>query len=177
MDALIVDEDLKEVPPGAKGELLMTGPQVTLGYLRDPEKTAAVFVVPPGKTGIYYRTGDRVRRPQNDGSMTYLGRLDHQIKVQGYRVELGEVEACLRKEAAIEGAVAVGWPLSPSGAEGIVAFVDHPDVDVSALRNRLKAKLPPYAVPREIHVLPELPLNVNGKVDRKVLLRILTEKT
>src|SRR5882724_4757250 len=116
MDVLVVDEELTEVPPGKDGELLMTGPQLTLGYWQDPEKTATAFVVPPEKKQTYYRTGDRVRRPNEAGPMCYLGRLDHQIKIRGYRVELGEVESLLRQEAGGEVAVAIGWPVTASGA-------------------------------------------------------------
>ena len=173
MEALVVDDELNEVPPGSEGELLMTGPQLTLGYWRDPERTASAFVVPPGKEGTYYRTGDRVRTPPSDGPMAFLGRRDHQIKIQGYRVELEEVETYLRQEAGAGLAVALGWPLTPSGAAGIVAFVVDARLDADQIRTRLKAKLPAYAVPREIRFLPQLPLNSNGKVDRKALLEVL----
>ena len=105
--------------------------------------------------------------------MVYLGRLDHQIKIQGYRVELGEVEAHLRREANVEAAVALGWPVTPSGAAGIVAFVGDTVLSPAELRERVRATLPAYAVPREIRVLPKLPLNANGKVDRTALLRLL----
>lgn len=176
MDAIVVDEAMMEVLPGEEGELLMTGPQLSLGYWRDPEKTAAAFVVPPGKDTVYYRTGDRVEKPAGNGPLVYLGRRDHQVKVQGHRVELGEVEAHLRHEAKVETVVALGWPVTPSGAGAIVAFVGATYVDTEDIKKRLRTKLPGYAVPRQIHVLPGLPLNPNGKVDRKALLRIL-EKT
>ena len=173
MEVLVVDERLHEVFPGAEGELLMTGPQLSLGYWRDTEKTAAAFVNPPGRNTIYYRTGDRVRRPIGDEPLRYLGRLDHQVKILGHRVELGEVEATLRQETGAEMVVVVSWPMTPSGPCGLVAFLAGGSVDTDAVRRRLKARLPLYAVPREIRVLPELPLNLNGKVDRKALLRIL----
>lgn len=173
MTTLVVDENLREVSVGKPGELLMAGPQVSLGYWKDPEKTAAAFVVPPGKQKIYYRTGDLVRKADRDRPMTYLGRRDHQVKVQGFRVELGEVEALLRQEAGVEVAIALGWPLLASGAGGIVAFLECTDANVVLLREKLKAKLPSYAVPRQIHLLPRLPLNSNGKVDRKALIAFL----
>src|SRR6185436_4426398 len=78
MTTLVADAELREVEPGAEGELLLTGEQVTLGYWLDPEKTAAAFVVPPGKRETYYRTGDLVRSPLGDGPITYVGRVDHQ---------------------------------------------------------------------------------------------------
>lgn len=176
MDAIVVDENLSQVPEGGEGELLMTGPQLSLGYWEDPEKTAAAFVIPPGKDKVYYRTGDRVGKPFGTGPMHYLGRKDHQIKVLGHRVELGEVEAVLRQESGVEQAVAVGWPITPSGAGGIIAFLADRTVDSEAMRARLKTRLPGYAVPREIYVLPEFPLNPNGKVDRKALFKILEER-
>jgi len=173
MEALVVDETLKEVRPGEDGELVMTGPQVSRGYWRDAAKTAEAFVHVPGKQGTYYRTGDRVQRPIGDESLVYLGRLDHQIKIQGYRVELGEVEAALREEAGIDLAVALGWPVTRSGAGGIVGFIADKAMDIAALREKLKKRLPLYAVPRVIHVLSEFPFNPNGKVDRTALLKRL----
>ena len=173
MEALVIDENGREVALGQEGELLMTGPQVSLGYWQDPEKTAAAFFVPPGKNQTYYRTGDRVRRATEDGLMVYRGRVDHQIKVQGHRVELGEVEALLRQEAGVEVAVAVGWPLTASGSGAIEAFLVRGQVDTEGLRERLKTKLPVYAVPRKIHVIDTWPLNANGKIDRRELLKYL----
>ena len=98
MEALIVDEDLREVEAGAAGELLMTGPQLCPGYWHDEEKTKRTFVTVPGKVDrYYYRTGDRVRRRASGKPLLYLGHLDSQIKVLGHRVELGEVESAVRK--------------------------------------------------------------------------------
>jgi len=175
MDTLVVDEERREVPIGADGELLMAGPQVTLGYWRDPEKTASAFVVPPEKNQTYYRTGDRVRRPKETDPMCYLGRVDHQIKIQGHRVELGEVESLLRQEARVEVAVAIGWPVTSSGAGGIEAFVMGNQLSPQTMLERLKRKLPVYAVPRRIHLLSDLPLNPNGKIDRGKLAKLLAD--
>ena len=80
----------------------MNGPQMSLGYWKDSEKTAAAFVVPPGKKDIYYRTGDRVRRPLGNGPLTHLGRIDFQVKILGHRVELGEIEAAVRKACGLD---------------------------------------------------------------------------
>jgi amino acid adenylation domain-containing protein len=174
MSAIIVDDDLREVAPGGDGELLLTGPQLSLGYWKDPAKTASAFVMPGGKTEIYYRTGDRVRRPlREEDPIVYLGRIDNQVKVLGHRLELGEVEALLREQPGVDSAVAIGWPVTASGVGGVVAFVTGTKVKEYAIRTSLKAKLPPYAVPREIRVMPQLPMNVNGKIDRKALLSIL----
>jgi amino acid adenylation domain-containing protein len=176
-ETVVVDEELREVEPGGDGELLLRGPQVTPGYWGDAEKTAAAFVLPPGATEIHYKTGDRVRRPTVPGEpLVYLGRLDHQIKVLGHRVELGEIDAALRDASGIDAAIAVGWPLTESGAGGIAAFIGDPDADVAALREELTERLPDYMVPRRFELLAELPLNANGKFDRKAMLASLDEQ-
>jgi amino acid adenylation domain-containing protein len=173
---IVVDENLREVAPGEDGELLLSGPQVTPGYWQDAEKTAAAFVEPPATEGVHYRTGDRVRRPTGaQDPLVYLGRLDHQIKVMGHRVEIGEIEAALRDASGIDAAIAVGWPLTESGAGGIVAFLADPEAEVRALREELAERLPEYMVPRRIELLSELPLNANGKFDRKAMLAMLDE--
>jgi amino acid adenylation domain-containing protein len=173
MSTLVTGEDFREVRPGDVGELLLSGPQVVEGYWRDEEATARAFVSVDGRS--YYRTGDRVRRPAGDGPLRYLGRLDNQIKVLGHRVELGEVEAAVREETGVDAVVAVGWPRSSAGAAGIAAFVADTRVDVADLRSRLARRLPSYMVPREVRLLPALPLNVNGKWDRAALIRLLDE--
>lgn len=105
--------------------------------------------------------------------MVYLGRVDNQIKIQGYRVELGEIEAVVREEAGVEVAIAVGWPRNASGADSVVAFVAGDGVDVADSLKRARARLPAYMAPREIRCVPSFPLNANGKVDRKALLALL----
>jgi acyl-CoA synthetase (AMP-forming)/AMP-acid ligase II len=179
MKPLVANESLLEVEPGEDGELLMTGPQLSLGYWQDPAKTAAAFVKPPGQAAIYYRTGDRVRRPIGDGPMQYLGRLDNQIQVMGNRVELGEVEAVVREESGVDGVVAVGWSKTPTGvgvAEGIEVFLQTEEPPPATLRERVSKRLPLYMTPRRFHSIGRFPLNANGKFDRHALLQIL-EKT
>lgn len=177
MEVLVVDEQLHEVPPGATGELLMTGPQLSLGYWKDPEKTAAAFVRPPGRDRTYYRTGDRVRRSRGASPMVYIGRVDNQVKIQGYRVELGEIEAVVREEMGAEVAIAVGWPRNPSGADSIVVFVlETVSAPVDSFK-RVRSRLPAYMTPREIRHIAEFPLNSNGKVDRKALLAQLESES
>lgn len=172
MTALVVDEQLTPVAPGETGELIMAGPQRTLGYWRDEAKTAAAFVTPPGKDEVYYRTGDRVRAPADGRPMTFLGRMDSQLKINGYRVELGEIEAALRDAAEVDAAVALGWPPTPGGAGGVVAFLAPPTdhgVRDEAILDVLAARLPKYMVPKRIVRLEQFPLNTNGKIDRKAL--------
>jgi amino acid adenylation domain-containing protein len=177
MTVLVCDEQLREVPPGETGELLMTGPQLSLGYFRDQARTDAAFVRPPGQDRVFYRTGDRVRRPLPGKPLVYLGRMDYQIKIQGYRVELGEIEAVLREEAGVELAIAIGWPQTPSGADGVVAFIAAGGaVDPASVRERAMRRLPPYMHPSEVRAIETFPLNANGKVDRKALAAMLGEK-
>jgi amino acid adenylation domain-containing protein len=170
-ESRVVDETLREVGDGEAGQLLLGGPQIVEGYWDDAEATARSFVTMPGG-GHRYLTGDRVLRPQGGGPLEYLGRIDSQIKILGHRVELEEVEAVLREEARAE-AIAVGWPLTPSGAAGIVAFIASASVDTVVLRRALTERLPEYMVPRELRLVRELPLNANGKRDRKAVLSIL----
>ena len=172
MTTMVAGERLEALPPGTAGELLVAGPQVAGGYHGDPDATAASFVVPPGRRQLFYRTGDRVREA-HDGTLSYLGRFDHQVKVRGYRVELGEVEAALREVPGVEGAVAVPWPLSATGAAGIVAFLTGSGLEPVAIRSRVGETLQSHAVPHAIHVLSELPRNPNGKIDRGALQELL----
>jgi len=175
MEALIVDEDLREVTVGCEGELLMTGPQLSKGYWCDEEKTRRGFVSVGGRSGTYYRTGDRVRRSAPGKPLTYLGRLDNQVKILGHRVELGEVEAVVRSLSGVDAVVALGWPKG-SSADGIELFLEVDKFDTEPLMKELKTKLPAYMVPRKIRVLRRFPLNSNGKYDRRALEIILANE-
>jgi len=168
MEALIVDEELREVAPGCEGELLMSGPQLSHGYWCDDEKTRRAFVSVADRKGNYYRTGDRLRRSGRDKPLIYLGRLDNQVKILGHRVELGEVETVVRNLSGVAGVVAVAWP-NRSNADGIELFLEAEKFDTELLTKQLKTKLPYYMLPRRIRTLPRLPLNPNGKYDRKGL--------
>ena len=173
----VVDGELNEVPLGREGELLISGPQVTPGYWKDAERTARSFVRLPGSDTVRYRTGDLVRRVPDGEPIPYLGRMDHQIKISGVRIELGEIEEALCRASGTSRVVALGWPRTASGAGGIVAFVAGATVDVSTIRERLRGILPAVMVPRDIHAIDDLPVNVNGKVDRKQLLERLADWT
>jgi acyl-coenzyme A synthetase/AMP-(fatty) acid ligase len=177
LGAAVVDDELRTLPAGESGELVVCGPQITPGYWRDPAKTAEQFVELPGApfpAERFYRTGDRVRRLQS-GDYVYLGRTDHQIKVMGFRVELGEIEACLLSEPNTVEAVAVGWPVRDGSAEGIVAFVSGAGVDLDWTRKEARRRLPDYMVPKDIRIIEAMPLNPNGKIDRKVLAATLEQ--
>lgn len=175
LGAAVVDDSLNLVDPALGGELCVCGPQTVPGYWRDPDKTAERFVGLPAHgfpAPRFYRTGDRVKRLAN-GNYVYLGRTDDQIKVLGYRVELGEIEACLRREPAIVEAVAIGWPVEDGTAQGIVAFVSGSNVDPERTVSDARTVLPDYMVPKDIRIVDAMPLNANGKIDRKALAAML----
>ena len=168
---MIVDDNLTPVKDGEAGELCVNGPQTTPGYWRDPAKTAERYVQLPvsaDQTRRFYRTGDRVVRHAS-GEYIFLGRADTQIKVLGHRVELGEVEAAVRQHPGVEHAVAFGWPITDGSADGIIVFVSGDSLDAGRLVELSKASLPPYAVPQQVLVVGQMPLNANGKVDRRAL--------
>jgi amino acid adenylation domain-containing protein len=174
MEARVVNEDdLSDVAPGMVGELLMAGPQLTPGYWNDRAATERAYVRLPGSEAVFYRTGDRVRQPVDGGPLTFLGRVDQQIKVRGHRVELAEVESTLREAPGVESAVAVGWPTTATGPAGIAAFVTGTGVDIPTVRGVAQSKLQTYAVPQTIRVLADFPQNPNGKVDRQALVKLL----
>jgi acyl-coenzyme A synthetase/AMP-(fatty) acid ligase len=173
MYGVIVDDSGMEVPAGQAGELLMIGPQRTPGYWRDEASTTKASATVAGWAGVFYRTGDRVCRSAEGGPLRFLGRVDHQIKVRGHRIELGEIESTLLEVPGVESAAALGWPTSAAGVQGIAAFVTGDGVDPTNLQQSLRSKLQEYAVPQTIHVLPSLPLNANGKVDRHALSSLL----
>jgi amino acid adenylation domain-containing protein len=169
-----VNENLELVTPGESGELCLGGSQVTRGYLNDPEKTAKSFVR-LAHTGdkVWYRTGDLVRQDER-GCLFYLGRRDFQVKISGYRVELQEIDLVLREAAKTELAVAIPWPLSEGSASGIVGVVSGSDPALDAeIVAACQGRLPRYMVPTRIYHFPQIPLNVNGKIDRGKITEML----
>src|SRR5258706_13728234 len=171
MKYLVVDGDLNEVAPGEEGELLMNGPQMSMGYWKDAKKTSEAFITPPGQTEIYYRTGDRVRRPRSGAPLIHLGRIDSPIKVLGHRAELGEIEPVVRKHCGSDAVVAVGWPSTSSGYGGVEVFIE--GREENQLRDAVRSELPEYMVPRQFHFSDKLPRNSNGKLDRKAISKSL----
>jgi surfactin family lipopeptide synthetase A/fengycin family lipopeptide synthetase D len=142
--------------------------------LNDPEKTAKSFVR-LAHTGdqIWYRTGDLVRQDER-GCLFYLGRRDFQVKISGYRVELQEIDLVLREAAKTEVAVAIPWPLSEGSASGIVGVLSGSDPALDAqIIKTCEARLPRYMVPTRIYHFPQIPLNVNGKIDRGKITEML----
>jgi amino acid adenylation domain-containing protein len=178
-EGVVVDGDLKPVPDGEVGELLMRGGTLMEGYWGDPDLTRAGFVRDFLHTELsdrLYRTGDLVRR-QPDGTYSFHGRRDHRVKVRGYRVELGEIETALHRTGELgDGAVVAAEVDGPEGRDHeLVAFLVAPPgaAEKSALeaglRRRLAETLPKYMIPGRFVFVPALPLTSTGKVDRQAL--------
>ncbi|HEV3073508.1 MAG TPA: non-ribosomal peptide synthase/polyketide synthase, partial [Thermoanaerobaculia bacterium] len=171
----VVDERLEPVPMGAAGELLIGGDGVARGYWRRPELTAERFVPDASGTGQggsrLYRTGDLVRhRP--DGGLDFLGRIDHQVKLRGFRIEPGEIEAALTGLPGVRQA-AVSFAVAAAGDRRLTAYVaGSPELTATRLRDALRRQLPDYMVPAGFVLLPDLPLTPNGKLDRRALARL-----
>jgi amino acid adenylation domain-containing protein len=162
-------------PVGVPGELFIGGPGVASGYLRRPGLTAERFVADPASLepgGRMYRTGDRVRWLA-DGSLEFLGRVDHQVKVRGYRIEPGEIEHLLRRAPGV-GAAAVLAAATQDGVE-LVAFVQAAPEAAWAARELLRRRLPHYMVPTRWVELAAFPSTANGKLDRAALAALARE--
>jgi D-alanine--poly(phosphoribitol) ligase subunit 1 len=163
------------VPAGERGQLVICGPSVSPGYLGRADLTEKVFHVRDGRRA--YRTGDWGR--YRDGLLFFEGRMDGQVKLHGYRIELADVEANLRALPGVRDAVVV--PVLKQGtAEGLAAFVilnDRPEGSAfqvsSVLRSRLAERLPAYMLPRKFSFLDVFPMNANGKADRRKLAESL----
>ena len=164
MQLHVVNQDLLTVPIGTPGELVVGGVGVGRGYFRDEERTRAVFLPDPfAPGGTLYKTGD-LARFNGDGTLTFLGRLDHQVKLRGFRIELGEVEAVLLDHPAVRECVVVAHE------QKLVAYVVLASpTPAQELRRHVARHLPEYMVPALFMELDAVPVNANGKYDRKQL--------
>ncbi|NBB13719.1 non-ribosomal peptide synthetase, partial [Pseudomonas sp. SLFW] len=163
----ILDSRLNPQPIGVPGELYIGGTGLARGYHQRPGLTAERFVASPfGNGERLYRTGD-LARWRADGAVEYLGRLDHQIKLRGLRVEIGEIEAALLDHPAISEAVVIARQLA-TGTQ-LVGYLVADVFDEEHLRTQLKQRLPDYMVPAHLVTLEKFPLSANGKLDRKAL--------
>lgn len=168
----VLNEERQPVFTGAIGELYIGGAGVAKGYLRRPELTEQRFLANPfsGDGGRMYRTGDLVRW-SNDGLLQFIGRADDQVKINGHRVELGEIESLLQQNAAVAEAAVIAEKNS-KGAISLAAYIvaqHNATVDLDALRMFLTGRLPGYMIPANFMALDAMPLTPNGKLDRKAL--------
>ncbi len=174
----VLDAQGRRLPVGAAGELYLAGRQVSRGYLNRPEKTEEVFLPNPFTQekpyDRMYRTGDIVRLLPN-GALDFAGRRDGQVKIRGFRVELPEVEGVIRRFEGVKDAAVIAIDTANGGKE-LAAFLCGPSpIDTDALKAFIGAEKPPYMIPSVITQIPQIPLNVNGKVDRRKLLQFKPE--
>ncbi|MEQ5842845.1 amino acid adenylation domain-containing protein [Paraburkholderia acidicola] len=164
----VLDDRLQPVPLGVSGELYIGGAQVARGYLNRPELTRERFIADPFVSGgRLYKTGD-LGKWRADGAIEYLGRNDFQVKVRGFRIEPGEIEARLSRVAGVREAVVVVREDTP-GDQRLVAYYTGKSVDIEAVRASLRESLPDYMVPAAYVALERMPITLNGKLDRKAL--------
>ena len=168
----IVDKQLHRLPVGAVGELWVSGPQVSRGYLNRPEKTAEIYLKNPFTTdekySRCYRTGDIVRYLP-DGNIQFVGRRDGQVKIRGFRIELKEVEAVIRQYPDIKDATVQAFDYDNGGKFIAAYIVSDKQVDIKALNAFIAQQKPPYMVPAATMQIDAIPLNQNQKVNRKAL--------
>ena len=173
----VLDGEMEPVPMGVPGDVYIGGANVSRGYLLHPERTAAVFLPDPFGTcepgGRLYRQGDRGRFLPT-GELECLGRSDDQVKVRGYRVEPGEIEALLARHPGVRECVVLLREDGPAGRRlvGYIAADPGHGTTAEELRTYLRASLPEYMVPAGLAILDDLPLTSNGKLDRRALLRL-----
>ncbi len=176
----VLDAAMEPVPAGVPGDVYIGGPNVSRGYLGWPERTAASFLPDPFAEELGYGAGQRLYRQGDrgrylpDGTVECLGRSDFQVKVRGYRIEPGEIEAVAARHPAVEACVVLAREDGPGNRRLVAYAAPAPGAALQAdeLRAFLKESLPDYMVPAAFVVLPALPLNVNGKVDRRALARL-----
>jgi amino acid adenylation domain-containing protein len=174
----ILDENKNTVGPGETGELYVSGVQITKGYYNDPERTKTTYVkIPHRGNEIWFKTGDLVREMEN-GNLNYLGRLDNQVQILGNRVELQEIDCILKRASNSEMVVSLAWPIENGVAKSVVAFIaESEEQEKSKILEFCKNSLPPYMLPQDIFFIDQIPLNDNGKFDKKKLVAILENRT
>jgi len=169
-EVMILDENLNTVPPGTAGELCIGGEGLARGYLKQPGLTAERFIAHPAGNGKrIYRSGDRVYQ-RSDGCIVFLGRVDEQIKIRGYRVEPREITQVLRRLRHVSDAVVLAQTRDDRvQLNAYVVMQEKTAFDAAALQQELSQVLPSYMIPASIMPLAVLPVTANGKLDRKAL--------
>jgi len=173
----ILDEELRPVADGEIGELWLGGPGVGLGYLNNPEETARRFRQDPltdAYRSVFYRTGDLVVKAPDGDELRFRGRADNQVKLRGYRIELEEIDHALMDIPGIGRAVAVLCRGGAAGDEIAAAYVGDA-MPNDALLRECRSRLPPYMVPSRFLHLEEMPLNPNGKADRRAVALVMAK--
>lgn len=166
-EGVILNEQGEELPNGEKGELCIAGEQVTQGYWNNVEKNASSFFMKDGER--YYHTGDLCYKDA-DGDIMYSGRMDNQIKIQGFRVELGEIEYHAR-EVAQRNVVCLA--VEENGSLILHLAIEGKETDTKPILEYMKAKLPHYMIPAKFHFIEKFPLNNSDKIDRPMIKRQL----
>ncbi len=179
IDICVIDENQEiQQDSSQKGELCIKGAQVTDGYWNNPEKNKSSFVTVEEApyTGKYYRTGDRVFT-NSLGNLMYSGRIDHQVKIDGHRVELGEIEHHVRIFTGTSLVAAIIKPNKNSTQNILAIYIESQgDTSEEALLKYIKSTLPPYMLPKEINYIDKMPINLSGKIDRNALKKGSSEK-
>lgn len=175
LKAIIINDEMKIAGINQKGELCISGDQLTPGYWENPEKNKESFFEMEfdGSDTRFYKTGD-ICYSDEDGDIMLAGRLDYQVKIQGYRIELGEIEFHARECLKGNNAVAIAFE-NIAGNTEIALFVEGELRETSILSDHLKLKIPYYMIPGKIFSIQKLPLNANGKIDRSALKKSITQ--
>jgi len=168
----IVDDNNNELPNGIKGELCLCGPQLTPGYIDNNDMNENKFFT--NKQGLrLYKTGD-ICIKDKEGDYLFCGRNDLQVKIQGIRIELEEIEFHAHKYIRNGNVIALSYK-NKTGITEIALFIEVEKIDENDLLNQMKLKMPKYMIPSKIICIPEFPLNSNSKTDRIALQKIIIE--
>lgn len=169
----VLDQELQPCPLGVPGELYIGGIGVAKGYWKDSDRTNQSFIQHPSDGRRLYRTGD-LGRYMVDGNIEFLGRIDNQVKIQGYRVELGEIETVLKKHSGIKDCLVADKEINTGEKQLVAYFIKEPEADhldnlVRDLEQYLRRLLPSYMVPAHFVEIDQIPVTQNGKVNKKAL--------
>jgi acyl-CoA synthetase (AMP-forming)/AMP-acid ligase II len=173
LEVAIVDSEMNN---SDVGELLLGGDQLTKGYLNNTYKNQLSFVqqtFPALDCTTWYRSGDRVERTTDSGELLYKGRLDNQIKIQGFRIEVADVEENIRKATGLTDVAVIKQ--STTGGDYLAAVITE-DIDEQKLIKACKKQLPEYMLPKTVFCIPILPLNQNGKTDYSTITNMIGDK-